>query len=118
MVQLAEYQLSQSQGEAAFSWLNLAARWCDPNAIARLQGMGAPVPTADLALAQQQQQSHVQAVIGQAIGEAIGCSLAGGCRQSGSGALPPPDPPKPRRPIRCTSTLMKDMNGNPTYECR
>jgi len=63
MAPLAEYQLSKSNPDAALNWLMLAARWNDQTAVAALNRMGAPIPSPDLAIAQQQAQANTQASI-------------------------------------------------------
>ena len=48
MVSLAEVQTTLDNGNAAESWLILAARWGSTEAIALLQQRGVPVPEPDL----------------------------------------------------------------------
>lgn len=106
MAPLAEYQLSKNQPETALGWLNLAARWNDPQAIAMLQRMGAPVPAADLAMARQQAQAQSDATMGYA----LGCALAGGC-----GVRPQLPPPQKVRPFDCRPT--GTYWGKTDYHC-
>lgn len=48
MVSLAEVQTTLDYGKAAESWLILAARWGNTEAISLLQQLGVPVPEPDL----------------------------------------------------------------------
>lgn len=84
MVNLAKVQLESNQPDPALSWLNMAARWNDAEAIGILRSMSAPVPAPDLYQAQQQQLAVQQqrAAENQAqLGFALGCIIGGGCPQ-------------------------------------
>jgi hypothetical protein len=48
MVSLAEVQTTMGQERVANSWLELAARWGNKEAIEHLKTRGLPVPKADL----------------------------------------------------------------------
>ena len=57
MVSLAEVQTTLDNGNAAESWLILAARWGSIEAIALLQQRGVPVPEPDLYIQSLQDQA-------------------------------------------------------------
>lgn len=48
MIRLADIQVRHGYEENAVSWLNLAARWGDREAVLRLYDMNHPIPEADL----------------------------------------------------------------------
>jgi hypothetical protein len=128
MVELAKIQLNINQPDAALSWLNLAARWNDADAIVMLRSMGAPIPAADLyqsaqqvALIQQQRNAANQAQLGYA----LGCAVAGGCPQQI--ALQPVTPqPEQRAAPRQTiirapaqqPLMSQHMDGSWNHTCR
>ncbi len=103
MARLAEYQLSRNNPDAALSWLMLAARWNDPTAIAMLNRMGAPIPSPDLAMAQQQAQANAHASI--ALITACVVARACGAPQSAPG-------------MTCRARQMPDVDGNLVYRCQ
>lgn len=74
MVALARNQLAAGHREAAVSWLNIAARWNDADAISMLTQLNLQVPSPDLFVAKQQADAQM--------GYALGCALAGGCPSS------------------------------------
>lgn len=75
MVAIGRTQIAAGQTAAGLSWLNLAARWNDQDAIGMLQRLGQPVPGPDLFTAKQQADDQAAAVLGYS----LGCMLAGGC---------------------------------------
>lgn len=75
MVALARNQIAAGHPEAGVSWLNLAARWNDPEAATMLTRLKLPVPSPDLYLAKQQADAQTA----QALGYALGCAIGGGC---------------------------------------
>lgn len=87
MVAIGRTQIAAGLTGDGLSWLNLAARWNDPDAIAMLQRLGQPVPDPDLLIAKQQADDQAAAVLGYS----LGCMLAGGC--SNSFIAPPLRPP-------------------------
>lgn len=101
MVPLADYQLNQNQRDAAISWLMLASRWNDQNAVLALSRLGVPVPPPDLAAAQQQ----ANAVAALTLGAAVACAVSGNCGQA------------TRSSVECRARTMKDLNGNLIYRC-
>lgn len=88
MVAIGRTQIAAGQTVAGLSWLNLAARWNNPDAIAMLQRLGQPVPDPDLLIAKQQADDQAAAVLGYS----LGCMLAGGCS---NGFVAPPVRPSP-----------------------
>lgn len=90
MVNLAKVQLELNQPDPALSWLNMAARWNNAEAIGMLRSMSAPVPAPDLYQAQQQQVAVQQQQATQNLGPGLGvlaCALVGGgagCGPQGS----------------------------------
>lgn len=52
MVRLAKIQKENGYDDAATSWLSLAARWGNTDAINELRNWGMPIPAADLLAAQ------------------------------------------------------------------
>ncbi len=62
---------------AAISHYTMAARYGLPIAQQNLAALGAPVPPADLAAIQMQQQAQANQTAGQ-LGSLLGCALAGG----------------------------------------
>lgn len=102
MVNLAKVQLELNQPVPALTWLNMAARWNNVEAIGLLSQMGAPVPAPDLYQAQQQQLAIQQQQANQNLGQGLGvlaCALVSG----GAGCGPPgsvqPSAPSPRDTI-------------------
>jgi len=75
MVAIGRTQIAAGQTAAGLSWLNLAARWNDQDAIGMLQRLGQPVPGPDLFTAKQQADDQAATVLGYS----LGCMLAGGC---------------------------------------
>ena len=57
MVRLAAIQKQYGDAAAAESWLSLAARWGDQNAVQMLHSWGKPVPQPDLLYAHQRHRS-------------------------------------------------------------
>lgn len=115
----ADYALSKSNTDAALTWLNLGARWSDPGSLERLQRLGAPVPSPDLAAAQQQAtaaQQQVKATNAYVLGQAIGCAISGGCAGPAPATQPAAQAPSP--PITCRAGMLKDYRGNPVYRCK
>lgn len=119
----ADYQLSKNNPDAALALLNSGARWNDAGSIQRLQKLGAPIPSPDLAAAQQQALLAQQQIQGQnayALGQILGCAIGGGCGQPAPTYQAPPQaqtPPTTGVNIRCRADMMKDLNGNPVYRC-
>lgn len=126
MVELARYQLDLSEPEAALSWLNMAARWNNPDSIAILRQLSAPVPPPDLYQAQQQQlaaQAQQRALQQQEADKALGnglgllaCTLVSG----GAGCAPG----QPARPLPSSTEattlypLRSDVLENWEHICR
>jgi hypothetical protein len=80
MVRLARLQRIGGLAEAPLSWLTLAARWGNNDAIAELNAWGKPVPTSDLLFAQQQKDAIAEAQVLEALGPLayqLGCAIAG-----------------------------------------
>ncbi len=75
MVAIGRTQIATGQTAAGLSWLNLAARWNDPDAIGMLRQMQQSVPDPDLFIAKQHADDEAAA----ALGYSLGCMLAGGC---------------------------------------
>ncbi|OJU60542.1 MAG: hypothetical protein BGO08_10110 [Altererythrobacter sp. 66-12] len=106
MVNLAKVQLDLNQPNPALTWLNMAARWNNAEAIEMLRQLGAPVPAPDLyqtqhqqLAARQQQLTVQQQQASQNLGQGLGlltCALVGGgagCGPEGAqirANLPPP----------------------------
>lgn len=81
MVQLAKLQKSNGFDEAAISWLNLAARWGNNNAITSLRSWGKPIPQPDLLYAKKQRDAIAQQQAAIALSNVaynLGCALGGG----------------------------------------
>lgn len=84
MFRLAKLQLLGGHTEAGFTWLYLASRWGDRNAIAMLTTLGKPIPQPDLLnqqiREQQAQQKREQEKFNRVIGAvlAIGAAAAFG----------------------------------------
>lgn len=114
MVRLANLQIAAGYEEAALSWLVLAARWGNNDAIKALTSMGKPVPPSDL-LAQKQyydllaeaRAAQEAASMSAALGQVLGCIIAGGNCES-SPSVPSPTvygstTPSVAIPKQCTS---------------
>lgn len=116
MVSLARVQLQLGGQAPALTWLELAARWNDPNARALLVSMGHPVPAADLYAAAETQRLAGQQALASGLGTlAYGatCTIGGGCAP-----LPGTSPQRPAPgsvSFKCRPmTLGED---NPLYKC-
>ena len=73
MVRLARLQWEAGLTSAAISWLNLAARWGNSDAINTLHKYGKPVPAPDLLA----QKKHNDAIAKQETSEALSHALVG-----------------------------------------
>lgn len=89
MVAIGRTQIATGQTAAGLSWINLAARWNDLDAIGMLQRLGQPVPGPDLFTAKQQADDQAAAVLGYS----LGCILAGGCSNRAVAPSVRPSPP-------------------------
>ena len=85
MVQLAECQIMLGNQQPAITWLNLAARWGNQDAVRMLGIQGQPVPAADLLVQQQQSQLNAYSAYnlyshGQSNAGAVTNTQSGGSR--------------------------------------
>lgn len=82
MVNLGITQKNLGYNEAALSWLTLAARWGNKNAIENISSWGKTIPEPDLLIAKQRNDLVYQQMAAQSLSNAsysIGCALGGGC---------------------------------------
>lgn len=86
MVAIGRTQIAAGLSGDGLSWLNLAARWNDQDAIVILQRLNQPVPEPDLLIAKRQADDQAAA----ALGYSLGCMLAGGCSYGQTGAYVAP----------------------------
>lgn len=88
MVEAARAQTKLGYNEAAHSWLVMAARWGNTDAVNELSNRNFSVPYPDL-LEQQtlhdQIQARQNAEAAAALGRSIGCALGGGCGSESTG---------------------------------
>lgn len=112
MVRLAEVQLQLGNRTPAITWLNLAARWGDSEAIRHLQSLGQPVPSADLYYARQQQEAIVAAELGALVGQALSGGYHSNTTASGGGSSYSLN----STPINVCNCLGYDGPGGPCYD--
>lgn len=92
MIALARVQRRAGHAEPAVSWLTLAARWNDQQAVTLLRAWNQPVPNPDLHAARElnrlranQRAAKIWGPVADKVGYAVGCGISGGC-SSGSRA--------------------------------
>ena len=125
MVRLAKIQKEKGYEDAAISWLNLAARWGDTNAIRELHSWGQPVPSADLLLEQRYRDAIAKQKAAEALGDAayqIGKAIGGGSSGSSSTYSPPSTFTKSysEQAIKSTNSEVEctsDYNCGVGYKC-
>jgi len=97
MVKVAEYQLSLGSKETALTWLYLAARWGNENAVTKLKALQEVVPRADLleqqiAENQRKEKESADTVAGLiAIGAVFGAAAAGYGADGGQSSIGSPN---------------------------
>lgn len=86
MVAIGRTQIAAGLTVDGLSWLNLAARWNDSDAIEMLQRLNQPIPEPDLLIAKRQADDQAAAMLGYS----LGCALAGGCAANQPGTTVAP----------------------------
>ncbi len=122
MAPATDYQLSKNNPDPVLNWLTLGARWNDSGSIERLRQLGAPIPTPDLAIAQQQvalAEQQNQALAALSVAQMLGCAM-GGCAApvAGPTRAPAASAPPPPAPVTCRAQPMRDLAGNLVYRCK
>lgn len=87
MLHLSRIQKANGYEEAATSWLNLAARWGNSEAIDKLRNWGKPIPAADLLADQKYRDAKANERASRSLGDAayqIGRALGGGTGEKDS----------------------------------
>ncbi len=106
MVALARVQRRMGAAASAESWLNLAARWNDQEAISSLRAWAKPIPAPDLYYAQELYRLRAQEKLAEGM-ESLGYAL--GCLAAGGGCSSTDTSYSYSTPVRATKTI-------PTYQ--
>lgn len=90
MVAMARIHQEAGFANVAESWLTLAARWNDQEAVSALRALGRPVPRADLYAARELRRTDEEQAAAAALyqlGYVLGCAAVGGCPTASTPAL-------------------------------